>query len=71
MLSEISQTEKDKYCMISYIESKKYNKLMNIAKKKQTHRHREQTSGYQWGQHGGRGIKGLLWDYMKSCVYNF
>ena len=24
MLSEISQTEKDKYCMISYMESKKY-----------------------------------------------
>ena len=27
---------------------KKYNKLVNITKKKQAHRHREQTSGYQW-----------------------
>ena len=35
MLSEISQTEKDKYCMISHVESKKYNKLVNITKKKQ------------------------------------
>ena len=32
---------------------KKYNKLVNITKKKQTHRYREQTSGYQWGE--GRG----------------
>ena len=49
MLSEISQTEKDKYCMTHlYVESKNYNKLMNITKKKQTHRYREQTSGYQW-----------------------
>ena len=30
-----------------YVESKKYNKLVNITKKKQTHRYREQTSGYQ------------------------
>ena len=31
--SEISPTEKDKYCMISpYVESKKYNKLVNITK---------------------------------------
>ena len=36
MLSEISQTEKDKYCMISRVESKKYNKLVNIIRKKQT-----------------------------------
>ena len=32
------------------MESKKYNKLENITKKKQTHRYREQTSGYQWGE---------------------
>ena len=30
--------------------SKKYNKLMNTTKKKQIHRYREQTSGYQWGE---------------------
>ena len=53
-LSEISQTEKDKYCMISYVEPKKYNKLVNITKKKQTYRYREQTSGYQWGE--GKGV---------------
>ena len=65
MLSEISQREKDKYCMISLIcESKKYNKLVNITKKKLTHRYREQTSGYQWGevsgeeQYRGRGLSG-------------
>ena len=35
------------------MKSKKYNKLVNIAKKKQTHRSREQTSGYQWGEGSG------------------
>ena len=53
MLSEISQTEKDKYCMISLImESKKYSQLMNRTKKKETHRYKEQTSGYQRGKRG-------------------
>ena len=38
MLSEISQTEKDKYCMISLIcgKSKIYNKLGNITKNRLT-----------------------------------
>ena len=46
------------------VESKKYNKLVNITKKKLTHRYREQTSGYQWGevsgeeQYRGRGLSG-------------
>ena len=40
------------------------NKLVSIRKKKQTHRFREQTRGYQWGeerregQNRGRGIRG-------------
>ena len=34
---------------------KKYNKLVNITKKQQTHRYREQTSGYQWGEGRGEG----------------
>ena len=43
------------------MESKKYNKLVNI-KKKQTYRYGKQTSGYQWGegsregQYRGRGL---------------
>ena len=28
---------------------------MNILKKGQTHRYREQTSGYQWGEGSGEG----------------
>ena len=31
------------------------NKLVNITKKKQTHRYREQTSGYHWGEGRERG----------------
>ena len=44
--------------------SKKYKKLGVITKKQQTHRCREQTSGYHWGekwgkgQHGGKGLRG-------------
>ena len=40
------------------VESKKYNKLMNITKKKQTHRYRElvvRFSSYQWGEGRGEG----------------
>ena len=42
ILSEISQTENDKsvQCHV-YAESKKYNKLVNITKEKQSHKHRE------------------------------
>ena len=36
-----------------YMETKKYKKLVNITKKKQTHRYSEQTSGYQWGEWRG------------------
>ena len=35
------------------VEPKKYNKLVNLTKKKQTHRYGEQISGYLWGE--GRG----------------
>ena len=52
MLHEISQIEKDKYCMISFICRIliNYQKLVNITVKKQTHRCREQISGYHWGK---------------------
>ena len=53
MLNERSQAKTDTVCYHLYVESKKYNKLVNIEKKKQTHRYREQTSGYQLGE--GRG----------------
>ena len=50
VLSEISQTEEDKYCMISRVWNlKKYNKMVTITKTKQTHRHRKPTLDYQWG----------------------
>ena len=54
MLSVISRIERDK-C----VKSKKCNKLVNITKKKQTHRYREQTSGYQWGRAVGQGNIGV------------
>ena len=39
----------------------KYKKLMNITKKKQTHRYREKTSGYQWAE--GRGSNKIGVEY--------
>ena len=46
------------------MDSKKYNNLVNITKKEQTHRYREQISSYQWekgsgeGQDRGRELRG-------------
>ena len=54
-LSEISQRKTNTVWCFSYMKSKKCNKLVNITKKKQTHRYREQTSGYQWGEGSGGG----------------
>ena len=49
------------------MEYKKYNELVNITKKKQTHKYREQTSGYQWG--GGEGqYRGIELRSANSCV---
>ena len=57
MLSEISQTEKDKYCMLSLICGTWKMEQTNITKQKQTHRYSEQTSGYQWGEGRGGGAR--------------
>lgn len=46
MLSEI-KSEKDKYYMLSL--------MYGILKIKQTHKPRDQTSGYQWEEGRGRG----------------
>ena len=40
---------------------------MNITKKKETHRYREQTSGYQWGEGRGEGKKGGRRLRDKNC----
>ena len=41
------------------MEVKIYNTLVNITKKKQAHRHREQISGYQGKGKGRRGNIGV------------
>ena len=64
MLGEISQTERDKYSIISsYVESKnKWIKLMCIANQKQTHRYKEQTGGYRGDEARAEGKIGI-WGY--------
>ena len=55
MLSEISQTNKDKTVYHLHLESKKYNKQVNITKKKQIHKYRE---GSGEGQNRSRRLIG-------------
>ena len=45
-----------------YVEPKKYNKLLNKTKK-QTHRYREETSGYQWEE--GKGEEQYMGERYK------
>ena len=62
-MKEVKQRKIYTECYHLHVESKKYNKVVNITKKKQTHSYREQTSGYQWGkgrtegQDRGRGLR--------------
>ena len=64
MLSEISQRKILDDITYMWNLKKKYNKLLNITKKKQTHSYREPNSGYQWSegrgeeQYRGRGLGG-------------
>ena len=59
-----SDRERQTLYDITYMRNlKKYNKLVTITKKQQTHRYREQTSGYHWGEGSGgqyrrRGLSG-------------
>ena len=59
MLSEISQTVKDKYSMSSLL--CRIQKVMNTcAKQKQTHRYRKQSCGNQRGEERREGqIRGM------------
>ena len=50
VLCEVIRGKKTNIVYYLYVKSKKYSKLVNITKKKLTHRCREQTSGY-----GGEG----------------
>ena len=51
MLGEMSHKERQNLvCCNFYVEHKKQNKQIYITKQKQTHRYREQTSIYPWGE---------------------
>ena len=51
IVSEISQTEKDKYHICLHAELKKMIQINLLTKSKQTHRFRELTYGYcYWGK---------------------
>ena len=67
MLNEINQTMKEKYWLYYlYVESK--NKLVDITKKKETHRYREQISGYSQNSRGATqewGIEGYKLTHIK------
>ena len=55
ILGEVSQTQKDKYCIrIAYMWNlKKKYKLTYLLKQKQSHGYKKQTYGYQREKRGG------------------
>ena len=59
ILNEISQIETNTVSYHLHVGSKKYNKLVNITKKKHTYSYREQISGYQWdeGRRRNSGVR--------------
>ena len=69
VLSEISQTEKDKGYMISQVESKKMIQMNLFPKQKETHRLQKQTYGYQRGKVGRRDKLGVWDSHIHSTIY--
>ena len=66
ILSEVSQTEEDKYYTVSHTCGIQNTTQVNIpTKQKQTHRHRRQTCGCQ-GE--GRVGRGEVWDWQKQTT---
>ena len=57
MLSEISQMEKGKYCMVSYVNCKNKTNKQNESKQKQTFGNRVQMSDYQNGNSVEGGVR--------------
>ena len=68
MLREVSQTEKDRYCMTSLIgETQKHNKLVNVTSKKQTPRYRGKTVG-RGARYRGGAWEVQIWVWPGSRV---
>ena len=66
ILTEVSQTGKEKYQMVQLICGIKKKIRMNLfTRKKQTHRHRKQTYGYQ----GGGGINWKIGNDIYTLLY--
>ena len=54
LLSEVNQTEKEKFHVISlYVDSKNMTQMSLFAKQEQTYRYKKQIYGYQSGKLGG------------------
>ena len=62
VFTKTCQTKTNPVCYHLYVESKKKKKIKQTSeqKKKPTHKYREQTSSYQWGegQTRSRGLRG-------------
>ena len=66
ILSEVSQTEEDKYYTVSHPCGIQNTTQVNIPRKqKQTHRHRRQTVVVKW--EGGVG-RGGVWDWQRQTI---
>ena len=63
LLSEVRQTEKDKYD-ITYMQNLKYDTNELIQKTEKIHRRKKQTYGYQRGK-----WRGGVWDNVYTLLY--
>ena len=70
-MSEVSQTEKDKHCMILLICGilKEMRQMNLFTKQKQTQRLREGTSGYQQGSVAGRDTLGVSNGHVLTAIF--
>ena len=68
----VRQRKTNTVCYHLYVESKKYNKLENKTRSRLIENKPVVTTGERERGRGKIGVgkkkKGLLWDYMKSCV---
>ena len=70
-LNKVSQTEKNKYHVTSFIVASNFLKMIRInlfTKEKQTHRYQKQTYGYQRGNVVGRN-NSRVWISIHSQLY--
>ena len=75
VLSEISKTERDKHCMLSHVESKKWQKTSEYNQKAESQKKKNKLVGTSGGgeeQNRDGGVRGTncwVWNRLQGCIY--